>query len=228
MATVHEPKRLSRGNMPLPLSDEQRFCVAAIDFPTYVAIADLLGERHIRATYAGGVLELMTLSQEHEHLKTLIGAFIETLVVERDIDMKPGGFMTLRRVDLERGIEADECYWIANEAAVRHVKEFDFAKDPPPDLAVEVEISRSSLDRMDIYRRLRVPEVWRCDADGIHFEVLSDDGQYEPSERSKAFAFLRSDSLYGVLTAVPDLSRTKLLQYFRTWIREQIEGGWQA
>jgi Uma2 family endonuclease len=198
-----------------------------IDYPTYVAFADLLGERHVRVTYANGELEFMMLSQEHELIKTILGAFVETLVVEMDIDMMPGGSMTFQRADLERGLEPDECYWIASEHRVRHVRQADLTRDPPPGLAIEVEVSRSSINRMEIYSRLRVPEVWRYDGEVVHFEILNKKGRYETREHSKAFPFLRSADLNRVLAAAPGESHTKRLRFFRTWIREQIDRDWK-
>jgi Uma2 family endonuclease len=229
MATVQEPKRRRRNTVvPVPVDGEQHFRLSLIDYPSYVGVADLLGPRHIRATFADGELELMTLSREHEHIKTLLGAFIETLAVELDMDIEPGGSMTFRRADLQRGLEADECYWIANQAAMRKVKQVDLARDPPPDLALEIEISRSSLDRMAIYSRLRVPEVWRFDGKVVHFEILTKKGTYETRERSKSFPLLRSADLNRLLSGLPvEQSLTKVLRYIREWIREQNAANWK-
>jgi Uma2 family endonuclease len=228
MGTVRETKRRRpRAPAPLPLNGEQRFRFSLIDYPTYVAFGDMLGERHVRVTYANGEMEFMTLSKKHEHVKTLLGAFVETLVVEMDIDMTPGGSMTFQRADLQRGLEPDECYWIAHEAAMRKVEQADLTRDPPPDLVIEIEISRSSIDRMEIYSRLRVLEVWRFDGTVVRFEILNKKGRYEERERSKSFPFFRAADLNRLLAAVPGQSRTKLLRYFRKWIQEQIVKDWK-
>jgi Uma2 family endonuclease len=226
MATARATKRRPPKAL-LPVDGEQRFRFSLVDYPTYVAFGDMLGERHVRVTYANGEMEFMTLSKKHEQFKTLLGAFVETLVVEMDIDMTPGGSMTFQRADLERGLEPDECYWIAHEAANRNVEQADLTRDPPPDLVIEVEISRSSIDRMEIYRRLRVPEVWRFDGTVVHFEILNKKGRYEQRERSKSFPFLRAADLNRLLAAVPGQSRTKLLRHFRTWIQDQIAREWK-
>jgi Uma2 family endonuclease len=229
MATVSKVRRQRPKKIAgWPPNGEQRFRLSLIDYPTYVAFSDLLGERHVRVTYADGELEFMAVSQQHEYGKTTLAGFVETLVVALDIDMAPGGSMTVRRADLERGLEPDECYWIANEPLMRHCQQADLERDPPPDLMIEVEISRSSIDRMEIYSRLRVPEVWRYDGETVVFEILNKKGHYEARPRSKAFPFLRSVDLNRVLAAAPDQSTTKLLRHFRTWIRAQIDQGWKV
>jgi hypothetical protein len=108
---------------------------------------------------------------------------------------------------------------VANQAAMRKVKQVDLARDPPPDLALEIEISRSSLDRMAIYSRLRVPEVWRFDGKVVHFEILTKKGTYETRERSKSFPLLRSADLNRLLSGLPaEQSLTKVLRHIREWI----------
>jgi Uma2 family endonuclease len=77
-----------------------------------------------------------------------------------EIEMDFGGDMTLKHVDLSRGLEADECYWIANGTLVRGKDEIDLSVDPPPDLALEVEVSNNLVPKLPIYQALGVPEVW--------------------------------------------------------------------
>jgi Uma2 family endonuclease len=207
---------------------EQRFVLSGINWPTYVAFGNLLGERHIRLTYDRGEMELMTVSPRHERSKSLLARLVEALTVELDIDIASYGSMTCRREDLERGLEPDECYWIANEPRVRGHDDIDFAEDPPPDLVLEVEISRSVLDRLGIYARLGVPEVWRWDGETLRICLLGPDGQYTESERSLAFPFLPVTELVRFLAASATMSETKLLRSFQAWVREQIARGWST
>ena len=101
---------------------------------------------------------------------------------ELDIPIRSGGSTTFKSQILKKGLEPDECYWIANEHLVRGRLDLDLEVDPPPDLAVEVEITRSVLNRMGIYASLRVPEVWRSDGDQIIVEQLQADGTYATSQ----------------------------------------------
>ena len=144
-------------------TQEQRFVFSNMDWPSYLAMGEILRDRPIRMTYDRGVLELMTTSPEHEKAKKLLGRFVEALTEELDIDIASGGSMTCRREDEEGSLEPDECYWIEHEEQVRGRIDIDLESDPPPDLAIEAEISRSVLSRLGIYARLGVPEVWRTD-----------------------------------------------------------------
>ena len=113
----------------------------------------------------------MTTSQEHEEFGYLLGRVVDILTEELDLPCKCVGRMTWRREVLDRGLEADDCFYLANAPLVRG-KKLDLSVDPPPDLAIEVEISRSALDRMGIYAALRVPEIWRYDGETLRVERL--------------------------------------------------------
>jgi hypothetical protein len=102
---------------------------------------------------------------------------------------------------------------------VRDREDVDFDVDPPPDLSLEIEISRSALDRMEIYAALRVPEVWRWNGETLSVHLLGTRGTYRASKRSKAFPFLPLDDFASFLTR-SDLTETKLKRAFRAWVRE--------
>ncbi|HEY7158151.1 MAG TPA: Uma2 family endonuclease [Gemmataceae bacterium] len=208
------------------LPTEQRFVLSDIDWDTYVTISDKLGERNIRINYDGVNLEFMTTSLEHERAKKLLARLLEALTEEMDIDVLCGGSLTCRREDLDRGFEPDECYWIAQEAQMRGREAIDLTRDPPPDLLLEVEISRSFLDRLAIAARLGVPEVWRWDGETVRVMVLGSDGQYTESQRSRALPFLPVAELVRFLRPDTIQSETKLLRSFRDWVREQMARGW--
>ena len=205
---------------------EQRLVLAGIDWPAYVAFGNLLDERHVRLTYDRGALEFMTLSPEHERAKKLLARLLEALTEELGIDIASYGSMTCRREDLERGLEPDECYWIANEPHIRGRNDIDLERDPPPDLALEVEISRSALDRLRVYASLGVPEVWRWDGQNLLIGVLGADGRYAESERSLALPFLPMEAFTRFLAPDPAHSETKRMRTFRTWVRDQAAAGW--
>lgn len=127
-----------------PGSAEQRFVLWDVGWDVYEMMLREIGDRPIRLTYDGANLELMSPSRWHEIVKSLLGRFVEALTLELDIPLASGGAMTFKRKDLLRGLEPDECYWIASESKVRGKRELNFRKDPPPDLAIEVDMSRSA------------------------------------------------------------------------------------
>jgi Uma2 family endonuclease len=198
---------------------EQRLRLSAIPWPTYVLYSDSLGPRHVRVTYDRQEMEVMTLSPSHEHRKKLLARLIEALTEEMDIDIASFGSMTCRREDLQRGLEPDEAYWIENESKVRGRDEIDLETDPPPDLVLEIEVSRSTLNRIGIYAALGVPEVWRWDGESLRVLLLAPRGNYRQSGHSKAFPFLRLKE-FAQFLAPTDRSETQLIRAFRAWVRK--------
>jgi Uma2 family endonuclease len=205
---------------------EQRLRLSGIPWETYVLYSDGLGPRHVRVTYDRGEMEIMVLSPEHENRKKLLGRLVEALTVELGIDIASFGSMTCRRKGRKRGLEPDDAYWIANEPSVRGRRDIDLEVDPPPDLALEIEISRSTLDRMAIYAALRVPELWCWDGESLRVFLLSAKGTYRPSDRSKAFPCLPLAEFAQFLMDT-DLSETQLIRSFQEWVRGQQKLGWK-
>ena len=127
--------------------------------------------------------------------------------------------MTCRNEQMLVALEPDECFWIEHANDVMGLEEIDLDRDPPPDLAHEIEISRSMLDRMSIYAALKVPEVWRWDGETLSIHWLNTRGAYRVSKRSKALPFLPMDELASFLESNDrrDLSSSAA---FRAWVRE--------
>jgi Uma2 family endonuclease len=209
------------------LPAEQRFVFRDADWQTYQAFLEALGDRPVRLTYDRGRLELMTLSHGHERCSNLLGRFIEALTEELDMPAQSGGSTTFNREDLDRGLEPDQCYYLENEPKVRDKHEIDLSVDPPPDLAVEVDISRSSLNRMGIYAALGVPEIWRYDGETLQVYQLGPDGEYVQATRSRHFPFLPLEEVTAFLRRRTEMSETSLVRTFRAWVREQAARGWQ-
>jgi Uma2 family endonuclease len=202
-------------------SADQRFVLWNVGWDTYELLLKQLGDRPVRLTYDGQNLELMSPSRWHEIVKSILGRLVEALALELDIPLSGGGSTTFRREDLQRGLEPDECYWIANAARVRGKRELDLYVDPPPDLVIEVDISRSSLDRQGIYAKLRVPEIWRFDGQRLEVLLLQSDGQYAISPQSAAFPFLPVQELVQFIEMAEQTDDTTCLKRFQKWVRDQ-------
>jgi Uma2 family endonuclease len=205
---------------------EQRLRLSDVPWASYVRLREDLRQRPVRVTYDRGELEIMTLSFEHENHKHVLGILVVELAVEMNIDIAGYGSATCRREHLVRGLEGDECYWIENEPKVRGRRDIDLETDPPPDLALEIGISRIALDRLGIYAALRVPEVWCWDGSALRVLLLTAEGSYEESSRSKAFPFLPLEEFASFLRRT-DVSETQLIRLFRSWVREQMARGWK-
>jgi Uma2 family endonuclease len=208
---------MSIGPTPLP---ERRFVLHGISWNTYETLLKDLEQGGVHLTYDRGSLELMSPSRDHERFKTLIGRIIELFTEELDIPMQSGGSTTWRKEDLERGLEPDECYYVQHEPQVCHKEELDLAVDPPPDIAVEIEISYNILDKLAIYASLRIPEVWSYDGQRLRIRLLQPDGTYADSVRSLNLPRLTPSDVERFLATGRQMRETTWARAFRAWVRE--------
>ncbi len=203
----------------------RRGIVLNLSWQGYERIGRAFQDRPIRITYDRGVVEIMTTSNKHERFKHLIRRLLEVLAEELNVEIYGAGSMTFKRKVLKKGLEPDECYWIQNEPIVRGRTDYDIERDPPPDLVLEVEISRSALNRMGIYAALKVPEVWRCNRKVLTVSRLAD-GEYQVVPRSFAFPFLDPAAILKFLNEQSPTGDLALTKAFRAWIRDQQARGW--
>jgi Uma2 family endonuclease len=202
----------------------QKMVLQNVSWQAYVAIGDaLLNRPGLRMTYGRGSLEFMTTSHEHEIYKKRLGRLIETLAEECNLRIATAGNMTFRRAELERGLEPDDCFWIAHEELVRARLEWDPKLDPPPDLVIEIEISRSALDRMAIYSALGVPEVWRCDGATLQAHLLQSNGGWQASEYSPTFPKIPLAGIVPFLQPSETVDYLSMIRAFRAWVQERLE-----
>lgn len=169
----------------------------------------------------------MTLSHEHESYSYLLGRIVDTVTEELGLPVSGGKSTTFKRRKKQRGLEPDNCFWIANEPVVRGKTRIDLSVDPPPDLSIEVDVSHSTLDRMAIYESLRVPEVWVYDGQQLTFHILQPDGTYKTQSVSRAFPNLQADQVARFLALRGELDANSIIRQFRAWLRGRIAAGWK-
>ena len=203
---------------------EERFLLNGISWATYEALLADLEHTGTRLTYDQGRLELMSPSTDHEQFATLIGRMIERLTEGLDIPIRSTRSWTLKRELTRRGVEADESYYVANEPKVRGRKHLTLQRDPPPDLAVEVEVSRPWIDKAPIYADLGVPEVWHYDGERLRVELLQQDGTYAESPTSAAFPFLPIRKVEEFIRHRAGTDETTWIRRFRDWVRDELAG----
>lgn len=159
----------------------------------------------------------MSPGRAHEYWKSRLARLLECAAEEFGFSMELGGSMTFRREDLERGLEPDDCYWIGSAARMRGKLTWDPADDPPPDLVLEIEISRSQIGRMGIYSSLGVPEVWRFDGQELRCEILVD-GRYLPGE-SQTFPTIPPKVLTEYASPLNHPDHFEMIRAFRAWLK---------
>lgn len=133
---------------PTRQDSEERYLADGVSWQAYEAVLAKLGDRAgYRVSYLDGVLEIMAPSRRHENGKKHIATLLEIYFVATNTEYFPMGSTTLRLEAQEAGVEPDESYCLGVD------KEF-------PDLAIEVVVTSGGLNRLAIYRRLGVQEVW--------------------------------------------------------------------
>ncbi len=187
--------------MSTVLKNTQAVVLHNISWNSYKQIADALqDETPAHLTYDRGQLEIMVLSFQHENIKKLISMLFERLADDLEIDFCPAGSTTFQKEALERGFEPDESYYIENADYVRGRKAINLDFDPPPDMTIEIEIdiSRSSVNRMNIFAAIGIREVWRYSSSGMEFTALHD-SKYEVVGESKVLPGVSSSVVSELL-----------------------------
>jgi Uma2 family endonuclease len=152
---------------------DQRLIMYGVSWSAYETQLALRGDVSVpRIAYLDGAMELMSPSRDHERLKSYIGRLIETFALERGLDLSPYGGWTLGRAPKAAGLEPDECYIIGSDQRADR-----------PHLAIEVIWTSGGLNKLEIYRRLGVPEVWIWREVVIAVHALAGD-EYRQVERS--------------------------------------------
>jgi Uma2 family endonuclease len=132
-----------------------------------------------------------------------------------------GGSATLKRLSKRKGLEADQCYWIANEPSMRSRKRIDLRTDPPPDLVIEIDVMHSVVNREKMHAALGVPEMWvlRGGEAGLAAYAL-EQGNWRPIEHSRSFPFLRVSDLNPFIARIGVDDDTSVLVAFAAWLRD--------
>jgi Uma2 family endonuclease len=207
----------------------QYFVLWQIGWDAYEKFLKALANHRVRTTYDQGDLELMSSLPIHEAIAYWFGHFMQVLAEELDFPCWPVGGPTLRRRDVNRGLEPDDCYYFANAAQVENWATLNLNRDPPPDLALEVEVTTSCLDRMGVYAGLGFPEIWRFDGASWHIHLLGTDRTYQESPTSAALPFLPGAEITPLMNEslhVGDLRER--LRILRRWARERALPLYQA
>jgi len=153
----------------------------------YERLLEIRGDHSApRMSYLEGEVEIMSPSKDHEQIKSYIGHLLETWCIDRGIDVRPFGSWTLKEKKDERAAEADECYV--------------FGRKPreTPQLAIEVEWTRGGINKLEIYRKLGVDEVWYWRKGVIEIYVLAKEA-FTRAQRSRLLPDLDVELLASML-----------------------------
>ncbi|HLO87889.1 MAG TPA: Uma2 family endonuclease [Nostocaceae cyanobacterium] len=199
----------------------QQMLLKDISWSQFEQILEELGEkRAARISYSDGWLEIIVPLPEHERDKECIGDLVKILLDELQIDFEPFGSTTLKNDLMKQAVEPDTCFYIQKYAAVIGKKRLDLTTDPPPDLAIEVDIT--SRTHFHNYLLLGVPELWRYTHKGLEIHLLQQ-GKYVTVDFSPNFPNLPIIELINTyVTKVFVVGRSQAIREFRTWIRDNL------
>jgi Uma2 family endonuclease len=204
-------------NSPNQTSPANLVVLPNLRWETYQAIIkDFEQQPNTRLTYDRGQLEIRMPSDLHESYKKLLGRIVEALTEALGLDILSLGSMTCDRQDLAKGLEPDQCYYIKNEAKVWDKENINLQTDPPPDLAIEIDITSSSLNRFSIYASLGIPEIWHYNGKIVTIYGL-DSNQYQSLDTSIAFPMLNVAELQHFLELKRSVKENAIIRQVREW-----------
>lgn len=207
-------------------STGEHFLLTGMSWEFYEHLLQELNNRPIRVTYDRGALELMSPSYRHESHARILGRMVEILAEELEMPFKGARSTTFRRKSLERGLEPDECYYIAHVSDILGKDDLDLEIDSPPDLAIEVDVTHQSIDRIPIYAALGIPEVWRFDGTRIWVYQREASGNYaEPQEQSLIFPAIPLANLLAFLSRTTETDGATWMREFRSWVKQFTSQG---
>jgi len=195
----------------------QRMLLHDVSWDEFERILVELGDsRASRLAYDNGLLEIAMPLPEHEYAKEIIGDLIKALLEELDIEFCSLGSTTFKQAG-QKGIEPDQCFYIQHEAVIRGKKRIDLEIDPPPDLALEIDITSRSYP--SLYAALGVPELWQFENGNMAIKALQD-GQYVTVAESPRFpGWPLQTVMLEHLQLSTEVGRNKALRAFRQWVR---------
>jgi Uma2 family endonuclease len=190
--------------------DDQRVILFDATWADYQRLLAIREESAVpRLTYLEGRLEIMTPPRFHEIEKSMIGRLVEAWCMEMGVEITPYGSWTLESKDVERGLEPDECYVLGDD------------DDPAiPDLAIEVIRTSGGLSKLEVYRKLGVPEVWLWRKRRFELFALREES-YEAIARSELLPSLDLGVLAEFLGLRP---MTAAVRAYRRRLRGEVEG----
>ena len=202
----------------------QRFVFGHVDWAFYQDVRQRVNGRRAFVTYYKGRLEVVTISFLHEWVTGILATLVREMAVATGQPLCGAGSTTLDRQDLDDGTQADASFYTVHAAQMIGKTQLDLTVDPPPDLAIEVEVTHRLGQRRQIYQDLGVPEVWVWNASGLTFLLRRPDGTYAAADRSPTFPILSAAELHAFVANRTAQDDTAIVIAFRERLREVMDG----
>ena len=192
-----------------------------VSWDDYEALTDdlMIAGRHMRVSYDHGKVEIMSPLNEHERFASLFDLLVSAYADHFSLPLENLRGSTWRRRKLHQGLEAGSCYYVKNADRIIGIKQIDLEQYPPPDIALEIDITNNSLSKFDIYAALKVPEIWRYDGKKVQFYELQGDAYHVIAE-SRFLPGLKPEMLAAAL----EQSKTEGQTVARRAFRQRLNG----
>jgi Uma2 family endonuclease len=185
----------------------------------YEQLLEFIGDRPgFRISYDCGRLEIVSPSPKHDNYSRSPDLFVAAFCELRGHNLQIYGSATWKSEGLHKAVEADACYYVKNAERVVGAKDIRLGTHPPPDIAVEIDITNSSLNKLSIYAALSIPEVWRYDGRTFTFYSLKSD-KYQEARESLQLPGLTGAMLLEALQDTEARGPIAALKAFRRRIR---------
>ncbi|MCI0387435.1 MAG: Uma2 family endonuclease [Acidobacteria bacterium] len=192
-----------------------------VTWDDYEELLDQVGEAAgLRISYNDGTLQIMTLSPEHENYVRFFESLITAVRLRLRINIRSFGSATMKKRKKSKGNEPDACFYVQSAVLIGNRIQLDFAVDPPPDIAVEVDLYHDSMNKLPIYAALGVSEVWRYDGQKLTIHLLQEE-HYIEAEASPALPLLTGELLTGYLNRLREEGEFQSLLAFDEWLQSQ-------
>ena len=192
-----------------------------VEWSDYEELLDQVGEAvGMRISYGDGVLTIMTTSDPHEVYAEFIDRMVSLLSVRFRINIRFFGRATMKLRKLRKGLEPDACFYVQSADALGKRIERDLEQDPPPDVAVEIDVHHDSRPKLSIYAALGVPELWRFDGTALSINLLKEGG-YVEAEQGVALPLLTAGVLTDFLNRLRDQGELDAILAFDEWLKTQ-------
>jgi Uma2 family endonuclease len=189
-----------------------------VPWDEYEVLLDAVGEAPgLRISYDQGTLHVMTLSSEHENCTRFLEKLIDRLSARLRIRILSFGSMTMKRKDRDRGTEPDACFYVKTAELLGPKRHIDFTKDPPPDIAVEMDVHHDSIAKFPLYAVLGIPEIWRYDGTALTIHRLQG-REYVSVPSSVALPVLDASTLTRFLDLLSEKDQYDVLLAFEEWL----------
>lgn len=192
-----------------------------VGWEEYEELLEQVGEASgLRLSYNDGTLIVMTLSAEHENYARFLEKLLTIISLRLRLNIRSFGGATMKKSKRRKGLEPDACFYVQTADALGKRIQLDFETDPPPDIAVEIDVHHDSLSKFSIYAALGVSEIWRYNERQLTISVLQED-QYVTVPQSQALPLLTGQVLTEFLTRLRDEGELQALLAFDEWLQSQ-------